>query len=97
MIGGGRPKPTPDSRGYFGKYGGTFVPETLMTPLEELEREYILKVLQYTSGQKKRASEILGINASTLYRKLQAYKAQGLIEVEGGLDHEDDEALDQAA
>jgi DNA-binding NtrC family response regulator len=47
--------------------------------LEELEREYILKVLQFTGWQKKRASDILGINASTLYRKLQAYKAQGLL------------------
>jgi DNA-binding NtrC family response regulator len=41
--------------------------------IEELEREYILKVLDYTKWQKKRASEILGINASTLYRKLLAY------------------------
>ncbi len=41
--------------------------------LEELEKEYILKVLNYTRWQKKRASEILGINASTLYRKLQRY------------------------
>jgi DNA-binding NtrC family response regulator len=38
-----------------------------------LEREYILKVLSYTGGQKKRASEILGINPSTLYRKLLSY------------------------
>lgn len=30
----------PDERGYFGKYGGRFVPETLMPALEELEREY---------------------------------------------------------
>ena len=29
-------KPLPDSRGYFGPYGGRFVPETLMAPLEEL-------------------------------------------------------------
>jgi tryptophan synthase beta chain len=28
----------PDVRGYFGEYGGRFVPETLMTALEELER-----------------------------------------------------------
>jgi DNA-binding NtrC family response regulator len=41
--------------------------------LEELEREYILKVLNYTKWQKKKTSEILGINASTLYRKLIAY------------------------
>jgi DNA-binding protein Fis len=32
-----------------------------------------LKVLNYTRWHKKRAAEILGINASTLYRKLQAY------------------------
>ena len=30
----------PDERGYFGPYGGKFVPETLMSALEELEREY---------------------------------------------------------
>ncbi len=30
----------PDSRGYFGEFGGRFVPETLMYALEELEREY---------------------------------------------------------
>jgi tryptophan synthase beta chain len=30
----------PDSYGHFGPYGGRFVPETLMTALLELEREY---------------------------------------------------------
>jgi tryptophan synthase beta chain len=30
----------PDSRGRFGPYGGRYVPETLMAPLEELERAY---------------------------------------------------------
>jgi len=30
----------PDRRGYFGMYGGKFVPETLMAPLGELERAY---------------------------------------------------------
>ncbi|MDP2928930.1 MAG: tryptophan synthase subunit beta [Candidatus Omnitrophota bacterium] len=30
----------PDSLGYFGSFGGKFVPETLMTALGELEREY---------------------------------------------------------
>jgi tryptophan synthase beta chain len=30
----------PDSRGYWGKYGGRFVPETLMAPLEELLAAY---------------------------------------------------------
>ncbi len=31
----------PDARGYFGAYGGRFVPETLMQPLLELEAEYL--------------------------------------------------------
>ncbi len=30
----------PDSRGYFGPFGGKFVPETLMPALEQLERAY---------------------------------------------------------
>ncbi len=33
-------KQLPDDRGYFGDYGGRFVPETLMAPLAELERAY---------------------------------------------------------
>ncbi len=30
----------PDARGHFGPYGGRFVPETLMHPLQELQAEY---------------------------------------------------------
>lgn len=30
----------PDGRGYFGDYGGRFVPETLVAPIEELEEAY---------------------------------------------------------
>jgi tryptophan synthase beta chain len=33
-------EPLPDAQGHFGPYGGRFVPETLMHPLQELEREY---------------------------------------------------------
>ena len=29
-----------NKKGYFGQYGGQFVPETLMTPLKELEDAY---------------------------------------------------------
>jgi len=56
---------------------GSLVIDSPNLTLEELEREYILKVLHYTKWQKKKASEILGINASTLYRKLLAYGVQG--------------------
>jgi tryptophan synthase beta chain len=31
----------PDHKGHFGRYGGQYVPETLMTTLEELERVYL--------------------------------------------------------
>ena len=31
----------PDSSGHFGPYGGRFVPEVLMAPLEELEQAYL--------------------------------------------------------
>jgi tryptophan synthase beta chain len=32
--------PLPDARGHFGRFGGRFVPETLMAPLIELEKAY---------------------------------------------------------
>jgi len=31
----------PDARGYYGEFGGRFVPETLVAPVEELERAYL--------------------------------------------------------
>lgn len=33
--------PLPDSLGHFGPYGGRYVPEVLMSPLEELEQAYL--------------------------------------------------------
>ncbi|MFH1680833.1 MAG: helix-turn-helix domain-containing protein, partial [Candidatus Eisenbacteria bacterium] len=41
--------------------------------LEELEKRHLLRVLERTGWQKRKASSILGINTSTLYRKLQRY------------------------
>jgi len=35
-----RPRALPDQEGYFGRYGGRYVPETLMAPLAELTRAY---------------------------------------------------------
>jgi DNA-binding NtrC family response regulator len=52
--------------------GGLIVDSPTLT-LEELEREYILKVLTHTNWQKKKAADVLGINSSTLYRKLLSY------------------------
>ena len=33
-------QPLPDARGRFGPYGGRYVPELLMSPLDELTRAY---------------------------------------------------------
>ena len=41
--------------------------------LEEVEKRHLLRVLNETGWQKRKASQVLGINASTLYRKLQRY------------------------
>jgi DNA-binding NtrC family response regulator len=41
--------------------------------LEELEKRYMIQVLEETSWHKKKAAEILGINPSTLYRKIKGY------------------------
>jgi tryptophan synthase beta chain len=37
---GAAPQPMPDSHGRYGPFGGRYVPETLVAPLEELERAY---------------------------------------------------------
>jgi len=44
--------------------------EDLMT-LEEVSRTYIIKVLEMTGGNKAKASEILGINRTSLWRMIQ--------------------------
>ena len=41
--------------------------------LEAVERAYIMWVLQSESGNKSRTAEVLGIDPSTLYRKLSRY------------------------
>jgi two-component system, NtrC family, response regulator len=42
--------------------------------LEDMEREHIVTVLAETDGNQTRASEILGINRKTLYKKIKKYK-----------------------
>jgi len=37
----------------------------------ELERRHIERVLEVTGGNRPRAAKILGINVSTIYRKLE--------------------------
>ena len=53
-------------------------PRTPLNPtLEAIERAYITWVLQSEGGNKSRAAEVLGIDPSTLYRKLSRYGVEG--------------------
>ena len=45
--------------------------------MEVVERAYILWVLQAEGGNKTKAAEVLGIDPSTLYRKLNRYGLDG--------------------
>jgi len=46
---------------------------TELVPLEEVERRYILRVMEAVSGNKTLASQVLGLDRKTLYRKLEHY------------------------
>jgi two-component system response regulator HydG len=49
-----------------------------LVSLEEIERRYILRVVQAVSGNKSMAAQILGLDRRTLYRKLERYGAVAL-------------------
>jgi two-component system response regulator HydG len=44
-----------------------------LPPLEEVERRYILRVLEAVNGHRTRAADVLGLDRKTLYRKLERY------------------------
>jgi Response regulator containing CheY-like receiver, AAA-type ATPase, and DNA-binding domains len=48
-------------------------------PLDELEREAILRALRLTGGNKAKAAELLGITVRTIRNKLKQYEELGLI------------------
>lgn len=49
--------------------------DVLRTPLAEIEKRHILRVLSSAGGNKTRAAKTLGIDTKTLYNKLKAYGA----------------------
>ena len=51
------------------------VGEVLRTPLAEIEKRHILRVLNSTGGNKTRAAKVLGIDTKTLYNRLKSYGA----------------------
>jgi two-component system response regulator HydG len=46
-----------------------------LVPLEEVERRYILRVLDAAGGNKSIAARILGLDRKTLYRRIESYEA----------------------
>jgi transcriptional regulator with PAS, ATPase and Fis domain len=41
--------------------------------LDELEKRHIKRVLEVTGGNRPRAAKILGVNVTTVYRKIERY------------------------
>jgi tryptophan synthase beta chain len=69
----------PDAHGYFGPYGGMFVPETLMTPLRDLADEYD-RARQDPAFQ----SELSGLLRDFAGRPTPLYFAERLTQKLGG-------------
>ncbi|MGA2182525.1 MAG: tryptophan synthase subunit beta [Bryobacteraceae bacterium] len=69
----------PDATGHFGPYGGRFVPEVLMAPLEELEKAYLDARLD--AGFQ---NELRGLLADYAGRPTPLYHAKRLTEALGG-------------
>ena len=44
--------------------------------LDNVEREFILKTLDFTHGNKVRAADILGVSLKTLYNRLDRYQGK---------------------
>ncbi len=55
-------------------FEGSDPPE--LVPLEEVERRYILRVMETLGGSRTQAARVLGIDRKTLYRKLEAWGYQ---------------------
>ena len=58
-------------RGTIVPSGSPLLEQAPTLTLEEVERRYILRVLDATGGNKLKAAEVLGIDRSTLHRKLK--------------------------
>jgi two-component system, NtrC family, response regulator HydG len=60
--------------------------------LAEVERRYVLRVLEKMGGHQIKTSKVLGIDRRTLYRRLRQYGYSGRLR---GEDEENDESLDE--
>jgi tryptophan synthase beta chain len=74
-----RSRPLPDAAGYFGSYGGRYIPETLMAPVAELARAY--DKLSKRRGFRRR---LAGLLADYAGRPTPLYFAERLSDQLGG-------------
>jgi tryptophan synthase beta chain len=71
--------PQPDARGHFGPYGGRYVPEVLMAPIEELEQAYLA-----AHNDPAFQAELAGLLHNYAGRPTPLYYAKRLSESLGG-------------
>jgi tryptophan synthase beta chain len=69
----------PDNRGYFGEFGGRFVPETLVEPVEQLERAYL-----EVRDEPAFAAELARLLKHYVGRPTPVYEATRLTQAYGG-------------
>ena len=72
-------KRDPDRRGYYGAYGGRFVPETLVAPVAELERAYL-----EARNDPAFTDRLAGLLRDYVGRPTPLYEAQRLSDSIGG-------------
>jgi len=63
----------PDARGYFGEYGGRFVPETLVAPIDELTAGYLA-----ARADERFQGELAGLLATYVGRPTPLYETRRL-------------------
>jgi two-component system response regulator HydG len=59
----------------FGKHKQSLLDEDVI-PIATMEKRAILRALQQTNGDRRKAADLLGIGKTTLYRKLKEYSVQ---------------------
>ncbi|MBN1902888.1 sigma-54-dependent Fis family transcriptional regulator, partial [Candidatus Sumerlaeota bacterium] len=66
-----------EDQSHFALYAKTLnMPENDNMTLAEMEREYIKHILSQTGGNQRKAAAILGINPTTLWRKLKIFNVE---------------------
>jgi DNA-binding NtrC family response regulator len=69
-----RPEHLPDYlRQEAGSSSSAGAPRPLRDVVDEAERAHVLRTLEHTGGNKRRAIELLGISPETFYRRLEAW------------------------